>query len=383
MTDSAADPWLLTPGPLTTSAAVKAAMLHDLGSRDRAFLERDRRIRERLVALANAAASHVCVPIQGSGTFAVEAMLGTFVPRHGRLLVLVNGAYGKRMVAIAQRQGRAVEALEWPEDRPVDPAALADRLEREPAVDLVAVVHCETTSGVLNPLAEIAAVAAERRRALLVDAMSSFGALPIDVRRTPFVALAASANKCLEGVPGVAFVLCEREALAAAGRRGDVPSLALDLADQHAAWERTGQWRFTPPIQVLLALDRALDELEAEGGPAGRLARYRENARILAEGMRALGFELLLDPAVQAPIILTFEMPADPRFDFATFYELLREQGYVIYPGKLTVAPSFRMGCIGRLGPEVMAGAVAAVRRAMASMGAASGAPAPVREAVA
>jgi 2-aminoethylphosphonate-pyruvate transaminase len=376
-----ADPWLLTPGPLTTSATVKAAMLHDRGSRDRAFLALDRAVRDRLLALVHGRESHRCVPLQGSGTFAVEAMLGTLVPRRGRLLVLVNGAYGERMVKMAGYHGRAVETLTWAEDRPVDPAALDARLAAEPAIGHVAVVHCETSSGVLNPLEAVAEVTARHGRALLVDAMSSFGALPIDARGTRFDGLAASANKCLEGVPGVGFVLARSEALAAAA--GNAPALSLDLADQDAAYARTGQWRFTPPTHVLAALHQALDELDAEGGVEGRGRRYARNARILLDGMRALGFVPLLAEAVQAPIILTFQMPADPRFRFEEFYELLRARGYVIYPGKLTVAPSFRMGCIGRLGPEVMHGAVAAVREAMAALGVASGAPAAALGAVA
>ncbi len=376
-----ADPWLLTPGPLTTSATVKAAMLHDRGSRDRAFIDLDRAVRERLLALVQGGESHRCVPIQGSGTFAVEAMLGTLVPRTGRLLVLVNGAYGERMVRMAGYHGRAVETLAWPEDRPVDPAALEARLASEPSIGHVAVVHCETTSGILNPLEAVAEVTARHGRALLVDAMSSFGALPIDARRIRFDGLAASANKCLEGVPGVGFVIARASALSAAA--GNAPALSLDLADQEAAYVRTGQWRFTPPTHVLAALHEALLEHEAEGGVEGRGRRYAENARILVEGMRGLGFEPLLDPAVQAPIIVTFKMPADPRFRFEEFYELLRARGYVIYPGKLTVAPSFRMGCIGRLGPEVVRGAVAAVREALAALGVASGAPAVAREAAA
>jgi 2-aminoethylphosphonate-pyruvate transaminase len=375
------EPWLLTPGPLTTSATVKAAMLHDRGSRDRAFLELDAEIRRRLVALLAGEGSHVCVPIQGSGTFAVEAMLGTLVPREGRLLILVNGAYGRRMATIARWHGRTVETLEWPEDRPVEPAAVEARLLAEPVPTHVALVHCETTTGLLNPLEAVAEVTARHGAALLIDAMSSFGALPIDARRIPFEALAASANKCLEGVPGVGFVLVREAALRAAA--GNAPALSLDLVDQHEAYRRTGQWRFTPPTHVLAALHRALLEHEAEGGVEGRGRRYAENARILVEGMRALGFEPLLDPSVQAPIILTFKMPADPRFRFETFYELLRARGYVIYPGKLTLAPSFRMGCIGRLGPEVMRGAVAAVAEALAAMGVASGAPAAAREAAA
>jgi 2-aminoethylphosphonate-pyruvate transaminase len=366
-------PLLLTPGPLTTSSEVKRAMLRDWGSRDRDFIELNARIRRRLVDLAGARASHVCVPLQGSGTFVVEAMLGTLVPKGGRLLVLVNGAYGARMVRMAQIHGRAVVTLETPENRPNDPAELERALAADPAISHVAAVHCETTSGILNPIAAIAAVTARHRRALLIDAMSAFGALPLDAREVPFEALAASANKCLEGVPGVGFALVRREALEAA--RGNAPALSLDLLDQWASMEKNGQWRFTPPTQVLAALDRALAEHAAEGGVAGRGARYAETCRILIAGMRELGFATLLPDGLQAPIIVTFEMPADPRFVFEDFYGRLRERGYVIYPGKLTVAPSFRIGCIGHITPDDMRGALAAVRAVLDEMGVASGAP--------
>jgi 2-aminoethylphosphonate-pyruvate transaminase len=366
-------PLLLTPGPLTTSAEVKRAMLRDWGSRDRDFIELNARIRRRLIDLAGARASHVCVPLQGSGTFVIEAMLGTLVPQGGRLLVLVNGAYGARMVRMAQIHGRAVVTLETPEDRPNDPAELERALAADPAISHVAAVHCETTSGILNPIAAIAAVTARHRRALLIDAMSAFGALPLDAREVPFEALAASANKCLEGVPGVGFGLVRREALEAA--RGNAPALSLDLLDQWASMEKNGQWRFTPPTQVLAALDRALAEHAAEGGVAGRGARYAETCRILIAGMRELGFATLLPDGLQAPIIVTFAMPADPRFVFEDFYGRLRARGYVIYPGKLTVAPSFRIGCIGHITPDDMRGALAAVRAVLDEMGVASGAP--------
>jgi 2-aminoethylphosphonate-pyruvate transaminase len=366
-------PLLLTPGPLTTSSEVKRAMLRDWGSRDRDFIALNARIRRRLLALARAEASHVCVPLQGSGTFVVEAMLGTLVPKGGRLLVLVNGAYGARMVRMAQIHGRAVVTLETPENRPNDPAELERALAADPAISHVAAVHCETTSGILNPIAAIAAVTARHRRALLIDAMSAFGALPLDAREVPFEALAASANKCLEGVPGVGFALVRREALEAA--RGNAPALSLDLLDQWASMEKNGQWRFTPPTQVLAALDRALAEHAAEGGVAGRGARYAETCRILIAGMRELGFATLLPDGLQAPIIVTFAMPADPRFVFEDFYGRLRARGYVIYPGKLTVAPSFRIGCIGHITPDDMQGALAAVGAVLAEMGVASGAP--------
>ena len=367
-------PLLLTPGPLTTSRSVKEAMLRDWGSRDREFIALNAAVRQRLTALAGAEASHVTVPLQGSGTFVVEAMLGTLVPRDGKLLVLVNGAYGERMLEIAAYHGRAATALRTPEDVPNDPEALDRALAEDPAITHVAVVHCETTSGILNPLAEVAAVTARHGRRLLIDAMSAFGALPLDAREIRFEALAASANKCLEGVPGVAFAIVERQALLAAA--GNCPSLALDLHDQYLAMEGNGQWRFTPPTHVLAAFHQALVEHEEEGGVEGRGRRYRENCRVLVAGMRALGFESLLPDALQAPIIVTFRMPADPAFRFEDFYDRLRRKGFVIYPGKLTVAPSFRIGCIGRIGAAEMRRAVAAVADTLREMGVASGRPA-------
>ncbi|MFI4986399.1 MAG: 2-aminoethylphosphonate--pyruvate transaminase [Alphaproteobacteria bacterium] len=364
------DPWLLTPGPLTTSPTVKEAMLHDLGSRDRHFIAVNRRVRERLLSIVNGAPSHVCVPLQGSGTFVVEAMIGTFVPMDGKLLILVNGAYGKRMARICAYYGLAHDVIEVREDRAVDPAALDRRLAAEPDVSHVAVVHTETTSGVLNPVEAVAEVTARHGRSLLIDAMSSFGALPLDAQRTPFEALVASSNKCLEGVPGVGFCIARRDALEKT--KGNAPSLSLDLHDQWSAMEANGQWRFTPPVHVILALDKALDEFEAEGGTSGRCRRYRENCRILLEGLHELGFETLLDERIQAPNIVTVKMPADPRFDFDAFYARLGEAGYVIYPGKLTVAESFRIGCIGRLGGAEMRGALEVIRTTLRAMGVAS-----------
>jgi 2-aminoethylphosphonate-pyruvate transaminase len=365
------EPFLLTPGPLTTEAATKRAMLRDWGSRDGAFIALNARIRARLVALAGGEGSHVAVPIQGSGTFAVEAMLGTFVPREGRLLVLVNGAYGQRIARIAKVIGRDAVVYETAEDVPPDPARVDALLAGDEAITHVAIVHCETTSGILNPLEAVAEIVAKHGRRLLVDAMSAFGALPLDARRLPFDALAASANKCLEGVPGVGFVVARAAALAEC--EGRSPSLSLDLYDQWRAMERNGQWRFTPPTHVLAAFDAALDAHEKEGGVAGRGARYRRNCRVLVDGMRALGFETLLPDHLQAPIIVTFHMPSDPRFDFQRFYDLVRDRGYVLYPGKLTVADTFRVGCIGALGEAEMRGALDAVRASLAELGVAGG----------
>ena len=374
MTEPRRDPWLLTPGPLTTSRAVKEAMLHDWGSRDAEFIKLNARVRERLVELAGGQGTHVCVPLQGSGTFIVEAMIGTLVPRSGKLAVLINGSYGTRMVRMCEYLGRDRVVLETPEDTPVDPAALDAALAADAAITHVVVVHCETTSGVLNPVEEIAAVTGRRGRRLLVDAMSAFGALPLDAAATSYDALVASSNKCLEGVPGIGFAIIRRSALE--GARGNASSLSLDLYDQWVAMEKTRQWRFTPPTHVLAALDQALAEHAAEGGVAGRGARYANNCRTLVEGLRALGFETLLPDALQAPIIVTVRMPADPKFNFESFYDRLSRRGFVIYPGKLTVADSFRIGCIGRLGENEMRGVLRAIGEILAETGVSSCAPA-------
>lgn len=366
------DTVLLTPGPLTTSSTVRRAMLKDWGSRDPAFIAMNARVRERVVAIAEGGADYVGVPVQGSGTFAVEATVGTLLPRNGKLLVVVNGAYGKRIVRMAQIMGRAVVAIETAEDTPSSPEAVDAALAADPAITHVAAVHCETTSGILNPIEAIADVVAARGRALIVDAMSSFGAIPCSAPRLRCDAIVASSNKCLEGAPGFGFAVVRRAALEAA--KGNAHALSLDLHDQWQGFEKNGQWRFTPPTHVVAALDQALAEHAAEGGVAGRGTRYRRNAKILTEGMRALGFETLLPDHLQAPIIVTFHMPSDPRFRFEDFYDRLNAKGYVIYPGKLTVADSFRIGCIGRIGESEMLGALAAIAKTLKAMGVTTGA---------
>ncbi len=368
------EPILLTPGPLTTSRGTKAAMLRDWGSRDTEFIALNARVRARLVDIAGGGESHVCVPVQGSGTFAIEAAVGTLVPRNGKMLVLVNGAYGRRIARICDAIGRAYTTLETTEDTPNDPAALDSALAADGAITHVAAIHCETTSGILNPIEEIAAIVAGHGRSLVIDAMSAFGAIELDARKTPFDAVVASANKCLEGVPGVGFAVIRADTLARA--EGNAPSLSLDLHDQWRAMEGNGQWRFTPPTHVLAALDQALDEHATEGGVAGRGARYRQNCRVLVDGMRGLGFETLLPDELQAPIIVTFHTPADANFDFGAFYDHLNRRGYVIYPGKLTVADSFRIGCIGKVFEADMRGVLGAIEETLGMMGVETRAPA-------
>jgi 2-aminoethylphosphonate-pyruvate transaminase len=340
-------PILLTPGPLTTADATRQAMLRDWGSRDQAFIALTAELRRRLLEVAHGTDTHVAVPLQGSGTFIVEAAIATLVRPGERLLVLVNGAYGERMVAIAERLGLDVQALRWAEDEPVDAAALDAALASDPRISRVALVHCETTTGLLNPLQAVADVVQRHGRSLLLDAMASFGALPLDLRTTAVDAVMASSNKCLEGAPGLGFALVRRETLQAAA--GVCRSLSFDLHAQWRGFEANGQWRFTPPVQVVAALVEALRALEAEGGPPARLARYQSHLDILIGGMERLGFPLYLAEDLQAPVIATFRSP--PGFDFERFYRGLAERGFLIYPGKLTAAESFRIGCIGALRP--------------------------------
>jgi 2-aminoethylphosphonate-pyruvate transaminase len=368
------DPVLLTPGPLTTSLDTRAAMLRDWGSWDADFNAVTASVRKRLDAIVNARDSHVCVPLQGSGTFAVEAAVNTLVPRDGHLLVLVNGAYGKRMAKLAQMMGRRTTLFETADDVPTTAQDVDGLLARDPSITHVGLIHCETSTGIENPLADIAAVVARRRRALIVDAMSSFAALPIDAQAIPFDALIAASGKCIEGPPGMGFVFARKSVLERAEGRSS--SLAMDLYDQWTYMERTTQWRFTPPTHVVVALDAALAQYVAQGGQPARLARYRANLAALLEGIAGLGLESFLPAAIQAPIIVTVHAPPDPRFAFTDFYARVRDKGFILYPGKLTKVETFRVGCIGAIGPAEMRQAVHAMGDALDEMGVQARAPA-------
>jgi 2-aminoethylphosphonate-pyruvate transaminase len=361
------DPYLLTPGPLTTSATVKEAMLHDYGSRDNTFIELNANMLESLINIVNGQGTHVSVPLQGSGSFVVEAMIGNFVPADGKVLILINGAYGHRIAKMCDYYKRDYIVQESAEDVPVDTVQLDKTLSADADITHVVVVYCETTSGILNPLKEVSEVVANHKRGLLIDAMSAFGALPLDAKEITFDAVVASSNKCLEGAPGLGFCIAREEAMVKT--QGNSPSLVLDLYEQWRAMQKTKQWRFTPPTHVILAFAQAIKEFEEEGNVAGRGGRYRKNHGILISGMRDMGFKTLLPDELQAPIIVTFHMPTNPEFDFDKFYDGLRDQGYVIYPGKLTVANSFRIGCIGRLDQEHMEGALNAIKGMVEAFG--------------
>jgi 2-aminoethylphosphonate-pyruvate transaminase len=372
----ATDKLLFTPGPLTTSATVKSAMLHDAGSRDREFLEIVREIRERLLAIGNSASAknggeYECVPMQGSGTFAIESVISSAIPRDGKLLVLVNGSYGRRIALMARIHGIETETMETPENCKISPSAVAKRLESSCGITHVAVVHCETTTGIVNPIEEIGEAVRDANAVYVVDAMSSFGAIPVDLAAARIDFLISSANKCIEGVPGFGFVLARRNRLLEA--EGQARTLSLDLYAQWAGLESDGQFRFTPPTHALLSFHQALLELEAEGGPAGRSARYCANHAALMRGMAELGFESYLAPQDLSCIITAFRYPAHPRFSFEEFYQELSRLGFIIYPGKLTTEPCFRIGTIGRLFPADIEALLLAMRRVLEEMGIAPG----------
>jgi 2-aminoethylphosphonate-pyruvate transaminase len=359
---------LFTPGPLTTSAMVKRAMLRDLGSRDDEFIERVRDIRRRLLAIGHVAEpEYTAVIMQGSGTFGVESVLSSTLPRDAHLMVVVNGAYGRRMVDIASVLNINHDALVYPEHARVIPAEVGEHLGADPTITDVAVVHCETTSGLLNPVMEIGAVVKQYGRRYIVDAMSSFGGIPMNVADSGIDYLISSANKCIQGVPGFSFVLARRSELI--DTRGYARSLSLDLFSQWQELERSGQFRFTPPTHVLLAFHRALLELEAEGGVAMRALRFAANQRDLVEGMHHLGFKTYLSPENQSQIITSFRYPRHVNFSFRAFYEALSAKGYVIYPGKVSNVDCFRIGTIGDIGRADVSGLLVAIQTTLAEMG--------------
>ena len=358
---------LFTPGPLTTSETVKRSMLCDLGSRDTEFLSVVSHIRRRLLELGRVAdGSYEAVLMQGPGTFAIESVLSSVIPRSGKLLVAINGTYGHRMAKIAKVLGISCETIVFEEATPVLTEHVRTSLAGNPAITHVGSIHCETSTGIVNPVADLGRTVAELGRTFIVDAMSSFGGIPTDLAADRIDFLISSANKCIQGVPGFAFVLARRNLLEAA--EGCARSVSLDLLTQWKGFESDGQFRFTPPTHALLAFSQALRELEEEGGVEARAARYAANYQALMEGMTELGFDAYLAPEHRSHVITSFRFPAHHRFDFSVFYDRLSELGFVIYPGKVSNADCFRIGTIGHIFPEDVRTLVAAIGDVLAEM---------------
>jgi 2-aminoethylphosphonate-pyruvate transaminase len=368
-------PYLLTPGTITTSRGVKFAMLADWGHRDPEFARLVRNLTTTLKTLAGCDSAYECVIMQGSGSFGIEAALGTLSPtKRKKTLIACNGAYGHRAVHMMERMGRNHVALNKSELKPLKPEDIAKALDEDRNITHVWVVHCETTTGLVNPLSEIASVVKSRGRILMVDAISSFGALPIDVLADNIDVMVSGPSNCLESVPGFSFVFVKRDLLMAA--KGESPSVVLDLFEQWQSFEATGQFRFAPPTHALVALAQALRELQDEGGIKGRAQRYHANADAFNTRMKALGFSMLFSTADAGPIVQTVLTPADPKFSFKTFYEKLRAKGFAIYPNKLTRIESFRVGTIGHVDEKLIIQLISAIESVMADMDVRSFSPA-------
>lgn len=359
---------LLTPGPLTTSRTVREAMMRDYCTWDDDYNSLVNEIRSRLVALASEEeGAYTAVLMQGSGTFAVEATIGSVVPPTGKLLVLVNGAYGRRIAEIASRLQIDHRVMEQEETESTDPAAVAEQLQADATISHVAMVHCETTTGMLNPVAAVGEQVHVAGKTFIVDAMSSFGGLPITMESVHADYLVSSANKCIQGTPGFGFVIADRQKIGAT--RGWARSLSLDL---HGQWEemeqKSGKWRFTSPTHIVRAFQQALDELAEEGGVTARWQRYQANQNLLVNGMRNIGFQPLLEDDLQSPIITAFHYPNDENFSFKGFYEALKKRRFVIYPGKVSGAETFRIGNIGHVFPEDIEQLLLAIQAVTAEM---------------
>ncbi|MCU0587048.1 MAG: 2-aminoethylphosphonate--pyruvate transaminase [Syntrophobacteraceae bacterium] len=355
---------LLTPGPLSTTRSVKAVMLRDWCTWDEEYNVIVQTIRAELVALAGESADYTSVLMQGSGTFSVEATLGSVVPEDGKILIIANGHYGDRMALITHVLRIPTILLDFGEvGRPV-PESVESVLESHPDVTHMAMVHCETTTGMLNPVEDVGRLARSHGKTFIVDAMSSFGGIPMDISSMGADFLISSANKCIQGVPGFGFVIARRAALEAC--EGRARSLSLDLFQQWREMEaKGGKWRFTSPTHVVRAFAQALRELDEEGGVEARHARYQANQRTLVAGMEGLGFHCLLPEVCRSPIITAFLLASQPGLSFKTLYTSLKSRGFVIYPGKMTTADTFRIGNIGDVYPEDMQKLVKAVEHAM------------------
>ena len=366
---AAKDKPLFTPGPLTTSRTVKQAMLRDLGSRDTEFIEVVRGVRNSLLEAAGVSQSqgYEAILVQGSGTFTIEAVISSAIPPAGKLLVVVNGAYGDRIVKIARVHGIETVVLKYRENELPVTSEIDQALADDAEISMVSVVHCETTSGIINPIEEIGEIVRRYGRRYFVDSMSAFGAVPFDFEQCEIDYLVSSANKCIEGVPGFGFAICRREALLET--EGWARTLSLELLGQWKGLESNGQFRFTPPTHTILAFSQALAELEEEGGVEGRAARYRENYRVLSEGMHRLGFDDYVRTDLQGYIITSFKYPEHPNFDFEKFYNLLNDRDFVIYPGKVSDANCFRIGNIGRIFTADVRALLVAIEQVLAEMG--------------
>ncbi|MBS5983489.1 MAG: 2-aminoethylphosphonate--pyruvate transaminase [Clostridium butyricum] len=341
---------LLTPGPLTTTEAVKKEMLFDRCTWDDEYKSITQKIRKELLDIGNVnEEDYTAVLMQGSGTFAVESVITSTVGEKDKLLIIANGAYGERIGQIAEHisLNHVIYNNEYDEHPDMD--KVKEILDKDTEITHIAMVHCETTTGILNPIEHLSVISKEYNKTLIIDAMSSFGGIPIDIKALGIDYLISSANKCIQGVPGFGFVIAKKEKLEKC--KGISRSLSLDLYDQYKGMDKDGKWRFTSPTHVVAAFSKALDELKEEGGVEGRYNRYKNNNLVLRKKLKEIGIESYIEENKQSPIITTFAFPTD-AFSFNEFYSFIKERGFVIYPGKLTDVDTFRIGNIGEIYEE-------------------------------
>lgn len=367
MPRDAANPLLLTPGPVSVSMTTKQVMLRDRASGGAEFVADLQLARRYMVGLVNGGAAYTAIPLPGSATYANEAVIASLVPAGGKLLIHTNGVYGDRLVEICQHTGVPYAVIRTQPFTPPTAAQFEAAILADAGITHVMVVHCETSTGVMNPLEEIAAVCRAHTKGLFVDAVASFGAVAIDAPRLGLQAITVSSNKCMQGVPGIGWSVVQKTALENA--RGTCKSLVIDLWDQNQHMDRTNGFRFTPPTQVLAAFAQACREHEAEGGSPVRLARYQANWRRLVGGMRQMGFVTVVPDSAASPIVATFHNPKHPRFSFDALFEGMQRRGFIIFPGRLALADTFRIGCMGAVTEQDMAEAMQAVAETMTEMG--------------
>ena len=343
-------PLLFTPGPLTTSLDTKKSMLVDMGSWDDDFNKVTSIIRSKVIKVVNGNKSYTCVPLQGSGSFGIEAMIINFISKKDKILILINGSYGERIKKICDYHKIKNIPFVWKENEELDIKKLQKKLQSDKSIKNLAFVHCETSTGIINPINEVNNLCKNLKVNLFIDAMSTFGALTIDSNKIKFKALVASSNKCIEGVPGISFCISRTNDLKKS--KGNSDNLCMDLYDQWKYMKETGRWRYTPPTHVVIAFLQALKEFEKEGGIKKRYQKYKRNRDVLIKEMNKIGFKCLLEDRLQSPIIVTFISPEDKRFIFNKFYKFLKLNNFIIYPGKMTNIETFRIGCIGQIRPN-------------------------------
>jgi 2-aminoethylphosphonate-pyruvate transaminase len=367
MVRTASDPLLLTPGPVSVSMSTKQVMLKDRASGGEEFHADLTFARDYMVALVNGQGAYTAIPLPGSATYANEAVIAQLVPPGGRLLIHTNGVYGDRLIEICNHLRVPFSVIRTPPFTPPTAAQFEEAILAEPAITHVMVVHCETSTGVLNPIEAIAAICRKHAKGLLIDAVASFGAMTLDAGKLGFQAVTVSSNKCMQGVPGIGWAVVQKTALE--NGKGNCRALVLDLYDQNQHMDRTASFRFTPPTQVLAAFAQACREHEAEGGSEARLARYRRNWRRLVDGMRQMGFTTVVPDAHASPIVATFHNPDHPAFSFQKLFEGMKKRGFIIFPGRLALADTFRIGCMGAVEEQDITEAMQAVAETMREMG--------------